>query len=391
MPHAVPSVDRSRSSRTAELLVAVLWLGAVIATTVQQGDTHQNNNFLIFRAASLHLMHGIDLYAAYPALHADKFKYSPAFALLFLPLAVIPFTLAMLVWNTLNAGALYLALGRVLAPRKATIARAVVFLDMLGSLQNVQSNALVAGLMIFTFAWYERNRPVLGTTAALIGTAIKIFPLAAVSFAVFHRRKLSVAVATALGLVAIVFLPLLVTSPASLLAQYESWRAIELKDSRELGFTVMQMVELLFRQGWPSWPQQLAGTLLLVAPVLLRREGRGEQTFRLDYLCSVLIYCVIFNHQSESPTFVIAVAGAAVWFAALDRRTPWEWALFGFIVVCTILASSDAMPNAVQRELFDRYHFKTVPLIVLWVALQMRLWGRYTGPSPRQSTRSDPT
>ena len=196
MPDAVPSVDRSRSIRTVELLVAVLWLGAVIATTVQQGVTHQNNNFLIFRAASLHLMHGIDLYAAYPALHEDMFKYSPAFALLFLPLAVIPFALAMLVWNALNAGALYLALGMVLTRRQATVARAVVFLDMLGSLQNVQSNALVAGLMIFTFAWYERNRPVLGTAAALIGTAIKIFPLAAVSVAVFHRRKLSVAVAT---------------------------------------------------------------------------------------------------------------------------------------------------------------------------------------------------
>ncbi|MDB4893711.1 MAG: hypothetical protein JWL61_5566, partial [Gemmatimonadetes bacterium] len=83
--------------------------------------------------------------------------------------------------------------------------------------------------------------------------------------------------------------------------------------------------------------------------------------------------------QSESPTFVIGVAGAAIWFAALTRHSKKEWALFVFFVVCTILASSDAMPGVIQRELFDRYRFKTVPCILLWMELQRRLW---SGPRP---------
>jgi hypothetical protein len=90
----------------------------------------------------------------------------------------------------------------------------------------------------------------------------------------------------------------------------------------------------------------------------------------------VLLFCVIFNHQSESPTFVIGVAGAAIWFASLQRPTRFEWALFAFFVTCTILASSDAMPKAIQRDLFDRYRFKTVPCILLWSVLQARLWSR---------------
>jgi hypothetical protein len=32
------------------------------------------------------------------------------------------------------------------------------------------------------------------------------------------------------------------------------------------------------------------------------------------------------------------------------------------------------MPDAIQRDFFDRYRFKTVPLIVLWIELQRRLW-----------------
>jgi hypothetical protein len=312
-----------RRARIAEWLVAILWLAAVVAATMQQGIAHQNNNFLIFRAASQHLLAGADLYAAYPAQHADFYKYSPTFALLFVPFALLPFGLAMLAWNALNAGTLYVAPG---------------------------------------------------TAASVIGAAVKVFPLAALSFAVFHPRKVRVALATAASIGVLALLPLLVTSPETLAMQYEGWRAIGATDAVKRGFTVMQMVQLLTRANWPNWPQQLAGVLLLVAPVLARSSRWREWEFRRLYLCSVLVFCLIFNHMAESPTFVVASAGVGIWFAALARRTRGDWALFAFLVVFTFLASSDAMPVVVQREFFDRYSFKAVPLIVLWIELQRRLW-----------------
>jgi hypothetical protein len=364
------------TQRRVAQFVALLWVAAVVAATIQQGVMRQNNNFLIFRAASLHLFHGKDLYAAYPALHFDYYKYSPTFAFLFVPFALLPFALSMLAWNALNAGALYAAIGMVLPPSRATAARALVFLDMLGSLQNVQSNALVTALIILTFAAYERRHTVLGSVAANVGTAIKVFPLAGVSFAIFHPRKIRVGIAVIVSALVLLALPLLITPPATLAAQYASWRAIESKDALDRGFTVMQMVELLFHRGWPNWPQQLGGTVLLVAPVFARRERWSEWVFRIDYLCSLLVFCVIFNHQSESPTFVIAVAGFAIWFASLHSIARMDWLLFGFFVVGTILASSDAMPRAIQRAVFDAYHAKTIPCIVVWIVLQMRLWTR---------------
>src|SRR5215210_848296 len=130
--------------RWVDWLLGLLWIGAIVAATLQQGVARQNNNFQIFRAASRHLIAGSDLYAAYPSEHFDFYKYSPTFALLFAPFAYVPFPLAMLLWNALNAGALYVALRLVLPRRAARIARVILFLDMLGSLQNAQSNALVA-------------------------------------------------------------------------------------------------------------------------------------------------------------------------------------------------------------------------------------------------------
>lgn len=364
----------STPARRLELLVVALWMAAVVAATVQQGIAHHNNNFLIFRAASLHLLHGQDLYAAYPAEHFDFYKYSPTFALLFLPFALPPFAVAMLLWNALNAGALYMAMGAVLPRRAATAARAVVFLDMLGSLQNVQSNALVAALIILTFAAYERRHTVLGSVATAIGTSVKVFPLAGASFAIFHPRKLRVAIALATSLAGLAALPLLITPPSALLAQYASWRAIEATDALERGFSVMYQVQLLFGLDLPNWPFQLLGVAALLAPVLGRRERWGEWTFRRLYLCSVLAFCVLFNHQSESPTFVIASAGVALWFASLERRTRWEWAVFACFFVGTVLASSDAMPEWLQRNLFDPFRFKTVPLLVAWLVMQWQLW-----------------
>jgi hypothetical protein len=369
--HAPPAAPRRRA---LDWLIALLWGAAIVAATLQQGITHQHNNFLIFRAASRHLLAGSDLYAAYPAEHFDFYKYSPTFALLFAPFAYLPFSIAMLAWNALNAGALFVAIGMVLPRRAATIARAIVFLDMLGSLQNVQSNALVAALIILTFAAYERRHTAIGSIAAVAGTYVKLFPLAGLSFAIFHPRKVRVAAAATIGLVAFALLPLLVTPPSTLAAQYASWRAIEAKDAMARGFSVMQMTQLLFHADWPNWPQQLLGVLALVAPVVLQPSRWRSWEFRRLYLCSLLVFCVIFNHQAESPTFVIAVTGVAIWFVSLERRTRGHWAMFAFFVVCTVLASSVAMPEVIQRELFDRYRFKTVPLIVIWVAMQVRLW-----------------
>ena len=372
-PQTSPSSTAGR--RWIDWFVAILWLGAIIGATVQQGGIHNHNNFLIFRAASRHLIAGSDLYTLYPAEHADLYKYSPTFALLFVPFAFLPLLPAIFLWNALNAGALFIALGMVLPRRAANVARAIVFLDMLGSLQNAQSNALVAALIIFTFAAYERHHTALGSLAAVGGAFIKLFPLAGVSFAIFHPRKVRVALAVIGSSVLLLALPLLVTPLHTLLAQYASWRAQSASEAAiKRGYSVMQMFENVLHGGWPNWPIQLLGIAILLAPVFFQRTRWHEWERRRLYLCSVLVFCVIFNHLAESPTFVVAVSGVAIWFAALTKPSRWEWTLFVSIVVLTILSSSDIMPDALQRDFFDRYRFKTVPLIVLWIELQRRLW-----------------
>jgi hypothetical protein len=343
----------------------------VVLTSLQAG-AHHNNNFEIFRTAWQNLIAGRDLYGASPN-HQDFFKYSPTFALLFAPFALLPFTAGVLLWNAANAGALYWGLGKVLAPRQALAARGIVLLDAIGSMQNVQSNALSAGLMLFAFADLQRRREVRAAFAVALGTLIKIFPIIAGAFALFRPYRLPRFVGICAA-VAILFIaaPLLVLSPAALLGQYRSWAAISGTDALTRGYSVMELLHLWLGTDWPNWPVQLLGAVALLAP-LVRISDWGIERFRLLFLASVLMFCVLFNHKAESPSFVVAVAGIAIWFV-LTRRDRLAWMVFALVVVGTMLSSSDAMPEALQEGFFEPYRAKTVPVLLAWLLTQWELW-----------------
>ena len=362
------------------------WIAAVVVASVQATAQH-NNNFEIFRWSWSNLVAGRSLYAP-SAHHRDLFLYSPTFALLFAPFAVVPFWLGALLWNAVNAGALYWALGRTLTSDQAFAARAIVFLDTVGSMQNVQSNALVAGLMIITFAELERRHEGRASLAVATATAIKIFPIVAAVFAVFRpwrfpRFALYSVLAGGLCLVA----PLLVTPPPVLLDQFRSWMTTGVAVSVQRNYSVMQHVHLWLRVDWPNWPVQLAGACVLLAP-LVRYSDWGILRFRLLFLASVLMFCVLFNHKAESPSFVIAVAGVAIWFAISDRDR-FAWTVLAIVFVGTVVSSSEAMPAVLRHDVFQAYKLKTLPILIVWVLTQVALWRRIVS-APRPAASVDP-
>jgi hypothetical protein len=64
------------------------------------------NNYAIFRQAFVHLQDGRNLYGFFPAEHFDNFLYSPTFAALMAPFAVLPVWLGLLAWDLFNAAVL---------------------------------------------------------------------------------------------------------------------------------------------------------------------------------------------------------------------------------------------------------------------------------------------
>jgi hypothetical protein len=333
-----------------------------------------SGNFEIFRAASRHLFAGQDLYAEYPAEHTDRFKYSPTFALLFAPLAWIPWPIALFFWSALNALLLFVAVERVLPRQSAMLAMGLLLLEVLRGMQNAQSNALVAALIVLAFAWMERQRRWSTAFAVGLGACVKIFPLAALTFAIPRRRALSTGLAAALVGVALVVLPLVILSPAALAAQYASWSVVEASDAQQRWFSAMELVHRVTGVALPNWPLQLLATIALLAPLAIRRERWDEARFRLLYLCSVLLYVVLFNHQAERASYLIAFTGATIWFAA-EPRTRWSTALYG-VAAFTIPVMSTLIPGDVFRTPGMMTVRLALPCLAIWLVIQRQLLQR---------------
>jgi hypothetical protein len=333
-----------------------------------------SGNFEIFRTASRHLVSGQDLYAEYPAEHTDRFKYSPTFALLFQPFAWIPWPLALLGWNLLNAMLLFVAVERVLPPRRAQLAQLLLLLEVLRGMQNAQSNALVSALIVFAFVAMERQRIWRAAVAVALGVCVKIFPLAALTFAIARRRAIRTGIATAAVGAALVALPLLLLSPATLAAQYQSWRAVESTDAQQRWFSVMELLHRITGVSLPNWPIQLAGTLALLAPLALRRDRWDDARFRLLYLCSLLLYVVLFNHQAERASYLIAFTGATIWFA-FEPVARWRTWLYG-VAFLTIPLMSTLVPGAWLRTQTATTWRLALPCLAIWLVVQGALLRR---------------
>ena len=330
-----------------------------------------SGNFEIFRASSRHLLTGQDLYAEYPAEHTDRFKYSPTFALLFAPLAWMPWPLALFLWSALNALALFVAVERVLPGRRGMLAVGLLLLEVLRGMQNAQSNALVAALIVLAFTALERHRAWRAALAVALGACVKIFPLAALTFAIPRRRAVQAGVAAGVLGLGLVMLPLVLLSPAALAAQYGSWRGVEASDAQQRWFSVMELVHRISGVAWPNWPLQLLGTLALIAPLAIRRDRWDEARFRLSYLCSVLLYVVLFNHQAERASYLIAFAGATIWFAA-EAPTRARAALYA-LAAFTIPVVSTLIPGAWLRTPGMTTYRLVLPCLAIWVAIQREL------------------
>jgi hypothetical protein len=339
------------------LWLLALYAGGVVVATLQRGVwSREHTTFSIFRQSFTHLARHQNLYAAYPAEQGaaavDLFKYSPSAAVLFAPLTLMPYPVALLLWNLLNAGLLLYAITRLLPAAKANLALLLLAPEVFVAIQSSSSNALVTALILLAAAAYERGRLLRAGYAVVVAASIKIFPLAGFMFAAVQARRGRAALAACASLAAVLALPLLVVSPRELLQQYQWWAAVETSDARDLvfGMSLMRYLREWGHIDWPNWAIQVAGTTLFLLPLAVRRDRWKCPSYRTQYLCSLLIYVVLFNHQAERQSFILAATGGVIWFVTGSRTTD-----RGVVLALALIG------------------VPTLPYLLLWLVLQTEL------------------
>ena len=345
-----------QSLRHRRWLLALYVAGILFATWQRGVVINDHSTFTIFRQSFVHLANHQNLYASYPAEQGahpvHRFKYSPSAAMLFAPLSTVPYPLALLFWNALNVGFLIVAITRLLPSARANLALLVLAPEVFVAIQSSSSNALVAALIILAALAYQRGQLMRAAFALVTGVAIKIFPLAGFTLALFTRRWREAALAAACAGIAIAALPLLVAPPAELLQQYQWWGAIQHGDAQDImfGLSLMRQFRGWWAVAWPSWIVQIIGTIVFLLPLVVRRDRWNDPAFRIEFLCSLLIFVTIFNHMAERQSFVIAATGCAIWFVG-SRMTMERVVLVALAII--------GVP--------------TVPYLVIWLVIQLEL------------------
>jgi len=332
------------------------------------------NNYVIFKNAYFHLIHDQDLYQFYPTEQYDLYKYTPIFAAGFGIFAYLPDAFGLFGWNLLNV--LCLWLGIYLLPRLTQFEKGflllLVVIELITSIQNEQSNGLMVGLLVAAVGLLERGKYQWATLLVVISVYIKLFSIISLVLFLFYPKKFKLASYTALWFVLLFIVPLLFISFDQYLFLWKSFGEMLRQDhSASYGYSVMGILNSWFSIEPSKVGLVLVGLILLLVPYLKIKAYR-DQEFRLLALASLLIWTVIFNHKAESPTFIIALVGMALWFV-MEKKNWLSIALFVFAIVLTSLSSTDLFPKDVRDNFIKPYALKALPSVIVWCVILVKM------------------
>ncbi len=362
---------------TNKYSAASLWFGLSLFAAIKQAVSHNYNNYLIYKYTFINLLNQTNLYLPQPAFFEDSNHYGPVFALLIAPFTILPNGVACALWVMFNAGVLYYAVQQLpLTLLQRTIIVLLCAHELMTASLNIQFNPCMAALIVFSFVYIRRGQDFWAAFMIVLGAYIKLYGIVGLAFFFFSKHKLKFTGALILWGAVLFLLPMLFSSPAFTLQSYYDWyNSLRDKNAHNAisamqDISVMGMIRRIF-----IYPQLKNVAVLLPAIVLflssyIRYKDFRQSSYQLLLLASTLIFTVIFSTGSESPTYIIAFIGVAVWFVNLNRPvTSLEIFLLVFALVITSLSPSDLFPKYINRTLIKPYALKALPCFLIWLKI----------------------
>jgi hypothetical protein len=344
------------------------------------------DNYLIFEGVFKHVVQEKYLFSYYPEEYVSFNNYGPAFSLVIAPFALLPTYIGCFFWAMANAAALFIALKMLpLEEKQKIILYWIVLIEMMTSIHSVQFNPMFTAFFIFTFVFTLRGKDWIATLFIALGILTKLYGVAGLAFFFFSKNKIQFIISLMVWLTVIVAAPILYSSYDYIVQSYEDWyyqiirrNQQNIDNSRTAGMqdiSVPGMIRRIFKYYGPiDFPIIAAAGVLFGIP-LLKKQNQDHPNFKLNYLALVLISVVIFSSAAESPTFVIAVTGAAIWF--ITQQQPYStkikatlWLLF----LLTILSPTDLIPPYIRINFILAYSLKALPCFIIWCWLIISCW-----------------
>jgi hypothetical protein len=248
------------------------------------------------------------------------------------------------------------------------IALLILFIEFVTSIQNSQSNALIAGLLVAAMGFMEKRKYLPAALLIVFSASVKIFGIAGLLLFLFYPYKWKSVLFTAISGVLVFSVPLAFISPGEYWSLFESYGRMLSNDHMvSYGYSVMGWLKSWFGIDLPKYIVVMVGTVLMLLPLLRIRLWQNLH-FRLLTLSALLIWMVIFNHKAESPTFVLAMTGVAIWYV-ISEKNALNTGLLIFAFIFTTLSSTDLFPPFVRMEIVKPYALKALPCLLIWMKI----------------------
>jgi hypothetical protein len=365
-------------------LATTIWFGLVIVALLGAVNNNEINNFIIFKQSFFHLHHQTNLYTVYPTEYWDHYYYSPSFAILVIPFSYMPAMIGPFVWGLFDAGVLYYAIRKL--PIVSKYQNGILLFsanEMMNTASNLQSNGMMAGFIILSFIFLIKQKESKSVLMMLIGFFIKLYGIVGLAFFFFSTHKKKFIGYFIVWSLILLLLPLLATSPEFLVQSYKDWlAALSLKSNFDLtvdmyknmvDVTIQGLVKRVFYLPNLNKLYFIIPGMILFAMQYLQYKYFNNLVYRLYILCSVLLFIIIFNTGSESPTYIIGVVAICLWYV-LQEKTKWINIIFITSIFFSSFSYSDIFTPWLRNHIMIPYALKVVGCFIVWVTLLVQIF-----------------
>jgi hypothetical protein len=363
---------------TNKPFVVTLYFGLSLFAVVKSVVlNHIHNNYFVYKYNFINVIHQHTIFGSQPEHFSDLNHYGPVFAILMAPFALLPDGLGVILWVLFNAWVLYIAIK--LLPLKKDHYLIILLIcahELMTSSSNVEINPLIGGLIILSFVFIRDKKDFWAALMIVLGTFIKLYGIAGLAFFFLSKDKLKFIGSMVFWSVILFVLPMAISSPLYILQTYHDWYGdLVAKNLNNIGpslqdISAMGLIRHIFNYPQLSNLTVLIPGILLFAVWYIRVKYYHVLSYQFLLLASTLIFVIIFSSSSESPTYIIAFTGVAIWFMNLDRPvTSLEMFLFVFALIITSLSPSDLFPRYIKMHYVVPYKLKALPCVLIWLKI----------------------
>lgn len=362
----------------------LLWFGLSFFVAIKQAFGHVHNNYFVYKYTFFNLIHQNNLYLPQPEHYLDVNHYGPLFGLFIAPFVWLPDHLGASCWVMFNAYILFVAINQLpIVNQQKNIVLLLCAHELMTASFSTQFNPCMAAIILLSFVFIRQKKDFWAACLIILGTFIKLYGIVGLAFFFFSDQKLKLIFGLAFWSVVLFLLPMAISSPAFVVQTYHDWFADLVKKNSENRLSLMQDISVmgLFHRIF-SLPKSANKIIILSAIVVFGSSYLFFKKFKsLGYqlliLSSALLFTVLFSSGSESPTYIIAFTGVAIWYVNLKKPvTGLQIALLVFAFILTSLSPSDIFPRSIKNEYVVKYALKALPCLLVWLYIVYETYSR---------------